>query len=58
VVAAENGATDAQMQTIHGWDFAKMAEHYRKKAQQKRLAADAMSLINFDAAIAQATGTK
>jgi integrase len=57
VVAAENGATDAQMQAIYGWDSAKMAEHYRKKAQQKRLAADAMALINFDSAIAQASGT-
>jgi hypothetical protein len=31
-----------------------MAELYRKKAQQKRLAADAMKLLNFDAAIAEA----
>lgn len=54
-IAAENGATDAQMQAIFGWDTAKMAEFYRKKAQQKRLAGDAMKLINFDAAIAEAT---
>jgi integrase len=53
-IAAENGATDAQMQAIFGWDSAKMAEHYRKKAAQKRLAGDAMRLINFDAAIAEA----
>ena len=53
-IAAENGATDAQMQAIFGWDSAKMAEHYRKKAAQKRLAGDAMQLINFDAAIAEA----
>ncbi|HUE66307.1 MAG TPA: hypothetical protein VMO78_18195 [Rhizomicrobium sp.] len=57
-MAAENGATDAQLQAIFGWDSAKMAELYRKKAQQKRLAGDAMKLINFDSAIAQATRTK
>jgi hypothetical protein len=37
---------------VDGWESAKMAEHYRMKAQQKRLAADAMPLIKFDAAIA------
>lgn len=58
VIAAENRATDAQMQAIFGWDSAKMSEFYRKKAQQKLLAADAMKLINFDEAIARAAGTK
>jgi integrase len=47
VIATENGATDAQLQAIFGWDTVKMAEHYRKKARQERLAADGMHLIRL-----------
>lgn len=59
VIAAENGATDAQMQAIWGWESPKQAADYRKKAQQKLLASVSMQLINFDGAIARAaTGTE
>jgi len=43
--AAENGATDSQLKAIYGWKSAKMAAHYTRKAQQKKLAGAAMALI-------------
>lgn len=46
-IAAENGATDAQLQALFGWETARMAAHYRKQAQQRRLAADAINLISI-----------
>ena len=46
-IAAENGATDAQLQALFGWETARMAAHYRKQAQQRRLAADAVGLMSI-----------
>jgi hypothetical protein len=42
VRAAENGATEQQMMAIFGWDSPKLAAHYAKKANQKKLAGAAM----------------
>jgi integrase len=44
-IAAENGATEAQLMAIYGWETAKEAARYIKKARQKKLAAGAMGLI-------------
>lgn len=41
VRAAENGATERQMNAIFGWSSPKMAAHYTRAASQKRLAEDA-----------------
>jgi hypothetical protein len=41
-------ATDAQSMAVFGWETARTAEHYRKHAQQRKLAADAIGLINFE----------
>lgn len=45
-MAAEGGATDAQLQAMYGWTSAKMPAVYRKKANAKRLADDANRLIS------------
>lgn len=47
-LAAENGATERQLMAMFGWRTAKMAEHYTRKADQKRLAGGAMHLIDLD----------
>jgi integrase len=63
-IAAENGATDAQLQAIYGWSSAKMAAQYRKKAEQRRLAKEAMHLITLErketeiVPLAESGGTK
>jgi integrase len=44
-IAAENGATTKQLMAIFGWDSIKQAEIYTRAAEQKRMAADAMHLI-------------
>lgn len=44
-IAAENGATSRQLMAIFGWDTFKEAERYTRAADQKRMAADAMHLI-------------
>jgi integrase len=44
-IAAENGATGKQLMAIFGWDSMKQAELYTRAADQKRMAADAMHLI-------------
>jgi len=44
-IAAENGATTKQLMAIFGWDSIKQAELYTRAAEQKRMAADAMHLI-------------
>lgn len=48
--AADNGATEAQLMAIFGWTDPKMAAHYTRAANRKRLAAEAMGKLN-------ATGT-
>ena len=44
-IAAENGATAKQLMAIFGWDSMKQAELYTRAADQKRMAGDAMHLI-------------
>jgi integrase len=44
--AADNGATEAQLMAIFGWTDPKMAAHYTKTANRKRLAAEAMAKLN------------
>ena len=43
-IAAENGATEAQLMAIFGWGDPDMAALYTRKARQKRIAGDAMGL--------------
>lgn len=45
VIAAENGATEAQLKAIFGWENLAMAARYTKKARQDKIAAAAMHLI-------------
>jgi integrase len=40
--AADNGATEAQLMAIFGWTDPKMAAHYTRNANRRRLAAQAM----------------
>ncbi len=44
-IAAENGATANQLMSIFGWLTLKEAERYTRAAEQKTLAANAMSLL-------------
>jgi integrase len=44
-IAAENGASEAQLMAIYGWSDMKMASHYTRKANRRRLAADATHLL-------------
>ncbi len=43
--AAENGATEHQLMAIFGWTSPKQAARYTKKASRKKLAGDAMHLV-------------
>jgi integrase len=43
--AAENGATEAQLEAIFGWRGGKMAYKYTQAANRKRLAAQAMNKL-------------
>jgi integrase len=44
-IAADNGATDAQLMAIFGWTTRKQTTHYTKKADRRRLAGEAMHLL-------------
>ena len=46
VRSAENGATAKQMMAIFGWDSIRMAEHYIKMAEQKKLAGAGMHTLS------------
>lgn len=46
-IAAENGATEHQLMAIFGWTSPKQAAHYTRKANRRKMAGDAMGLINF-----------
>lgn len=46
--AAEQGATEHQLMAIYGWNSPKQAALYTRAANKKRLAADAMHLIDPD----------
>ena len=41
---ADNGATEAQLMAVFGWTDPKMAAHYTRTANRKRLAAQAFAL--------------
>jgi integrase len=43
--AADNGATEAELMAILGWTDPKMAAHYTRTANRKRLAAQAMQKL-------------
>src|SRR6516225_10053444 len=43
--AANAGATEAELMAIFGWTDPKMASHYTKTANRKRLAAQAMTKL-------------
>jgi hypothetical protein len=43
--AADAGATEAELMAIFGWTDSKMASHYTKTANRKRLAAQAMNKL-------------
>lgn len=47
-IAAENGATTKQLMAMFDWTTISQAEVYTRKADQKRLAGEAMGLINLD----------
>jgi integrase len=44
-IAADNGATTKQLMAIFGWSSSKMAEHYTRATDQKRLAESAMHML-------------
>lgn len=43
--AAGNGATERQLMALYGWKDPKMAAHYTRAADKKRLAASAARLL-------------
>jgi integrase len=47
-IAAENGATTSQLMAMFDWSTVSQAEVYTRAADRKRLAGDAMGLINLD----------
>lgn len=47
-IAAENGATTKQLMAMFDWTTISQAEVYTRAADQKRLAGEAMGLINLD----------
>jgi integrase len=44
-IAAENGATEKQIQAIFGWETLQQVERYTRKARAKKLAGDSMHLL-------------
>lgn len=43
---AENGATEAQLMAVFGWTDPKMAAHYTRTANRRRLAAESINKLN------------
>jgi integrase len=43
---ANNGATEAQLMAVFGWTDPKMAAHYTRTANRRRLAADSIETLN------------
>ncbi len=43
--AAERGASERQLMAIFGWSTGKMAQHYTRSADRKRLAHDAAQFL-------------
>jgi integrase len=48
--AAENGATEAELDAIFGWQGGGMARHYTREANRARLAREAMHKLANDSA--------
>jgi len=46
--AADNGATEAQLEAIFGWTGGRMAAHYTRAANRKRLSVNSMHLLAND----------
>ena len=46
--AADRGATEAQLEAIFGWTGGRMASHYTRSANRRRLAMEAMHLLGND----------
>ena len=46
--AAENGATEAELEAIFGWHGGAMAAHYTREANRARLAREAMRKLAND----------
>lgn len=44
--AADNGATEAELEAIFGWKGGQMASHYTREANRKKLAKGAMSKLD------------
>lgn len=44
--AADQGATEAELEAIFGWSGGQMASHYTREANRKRLASGAMSKLD------------
>lgn len=44
-IAADNGATEYELMAIFGWESAKEAARYTRRANRKRLAANALRLV-------------
>lgn len=63
-LAAENGASEPQLMAIFGWSDPKMAAHYTRQARRKKMAAEAMGLIDLgrseykDVPLGRSSGTK
>jgi integrase len=45
-IAAENGATEKELEAIFGWTGGRMASHYTREANRARLAAGAMGKLD------------
>ena len=45
-IAAENGATEQQLMAIYGWTSGKEAVRYTRQANKRRIASDAVCLID------------
>jgi hypothetical protein len=43
---ADNGATEAQLMAVFGWTDAKMATHYTRTANRRRLAAESIGKLD------------
>jgi integrase len=43
---ANNGATEAQLMAVFGWNDSKMATHYTRTANRRRLAAQSIDMLN------------
>ena len=43
---ANDGATEAQLMAVFGWTDPKMAAHYTRTANRRRLAADSIEKLN------------